>query len=141
MSDAHARLQAWLDGSADIAPITALLGVQPQTIGEGTAVVSMAAGSAFHNPFGMVHGGLLCALADVAMGVALATTLGAGEGFTTLSQQMNHVRAVRDEQLLATATVVHRGRQASHVEARIEDEAGRLVATASCACQMLTVPA
>jgi acyl-coenzyme A thioesterase PaaI-like protein len=37
------------------------------------------------NPMGTLHGGVLCDLADAAMGMAFASTLAPGESFTTMA--------------------------------------------------------
>jgi uncharacterized protein (TIGR00369 family) len=128
------RLEAWRRGEAELAPVARLLGIEPVEIGAGSATLAMPAGPAHHNAFGAVHGGLLCALADVAMGVALATLLEDDEGLATLEQHMDHLRPVRESRLLAVARVLRRGRGAAHVECEISDAQGQLLAQASCAC-------
>lgn len=124
---------AWQRGEIDAAPVTQLLGVEPVEIGEGRAVVRMSAGPSHHNPFGSVHGGLLCALADVAMGLALSTTLD-GEGFTTLEEHMNHLRSVGEAVLTAEAEVARRGRRAAHLRCAITSADGKTIAEASETC-------
>ncbi len=94
----------------------------------------MPVGATHHNAFGTVHGGLFCAFADIAMGIALATVLGDDEGLTTLAQQMDHLRTVRESRVVATARVVRRGRAAAHLGCDIEDADGRLVARATSVC-------
>lgn len=127
-------VEAWRSGERPLAPVTTLLGVEPVDIGEGRAAVAMEVGEAHHNPYGSVHGGLLCALADVAMGLAVATTLD-GEGFTTLEQHMDHMRSVREGRVVASASVTRRGRRAAHVACEIvEDDGGRVLAHATCVC-------
>jgi uncharacterized protein (TIGR00369 family) len=128
------RLEAWKRGELELAPVAQLLGLLPVEIEDGLARVAMPAGAAHHNAFGAVHGGLLCALADVAMGVALATLLEDDEGFATLEQHIDHLRPVRESRLLATARVARRGRAAGHVQCEIEDGEGRLLARATCVC-------
>ena len=43
---------------------------------------------------GTVHGGILCTLADSAMGMAFASSLGEEETFTTLEIKVNYTRPV-----------------------------------------------
>lgn len=87
-------LNAWKRGEAELAPVTRLLGIAPLKIGDGMVRLTMPAGAAHHNAFGTVHGGLLCAVADVAMGAALATVLDDNEGLTTLEQHIDHLGAL-----------------------------------------------
>lgn len=121
---------AWQRGEMQLAPVTELLGIAPVSIGAGRAELAWPATSAHHNVMGTVHGGLLCAFADVATGVALATLMD-GEGFTTLHQAMEHLRPTAGSDLVARAEIVRRGRQAAHATCAIEDADGRLLARAS----------
>jgi uncharacterized protein (TIGR00369 family) len=126
----------WLAGELELAPITALLGVRPVSLGEGEARVELTAGERLHNAMGTVHGGILCDLADVAMGAALATVTAAGESFTTLQLQMSYFLPVVEGRISAHARVVRRGRGTAHLECDLEDSEGRLVARATAVCAM-----
>ena len=131
MSRLAAVVAAWLAGERELAPITALLGVRPVSMGEGEAVVELDAGERLHNAMGTLHGGVLCDLADVAMGVALATVTAEGESFATLQLQIGYLPPDREGVLRASARVLHRGRRAAHLECDLHDGDGRLVARAS----------
>jgi len=66
------------------APIGKLLGLI-LTSGElGRATVEFEATAQHANPMGTLHGGVLCDIADAAMGAAYRSALGDGESFTTL---------------------------------------------------------
>jgi uncharacterized protein (TIGR00369 family) len=86
---------------------------------------------------GTVHGGILCTLADSAMGMAFASTLGEGETFTTLEIKVNYLRPVFEEKLFASAKVVHRGRSVGLVECDVTTGNGKLVARAVSTCSVL----
>jgi uncharacterized protein (TIGR00369 family) len=86
---------------------------------------------------GTVHGGILCDLADAAMGTAWASQLGDGETFTTLELKINYLRPVWAGSLVAEGRVVHRGRSIGLVECDIRDGDGRLLARASSTCMTL----
>lgn len=81
---------------------------------------------------GTVHGGVLCDLADVAMGAARATVTAEGESFSTLQLQMSYFPPVVDGRLGAHARVVRRG--TAHLECDLEDGKGRVVARATSVC-------
>src|SRR5436305_359312 len=103
--------------------------------GPGQIVVD--AGPQHHNPMGTVHGGILCDLADAAMGTAMAATLEEGEGFTTLQLAASYLRAVREGKLVVTARIVHKGKSVGHAEAEIVDGEGRPVARFTSVCMVL----
>ena len=61
-------------------PIMKTLGFKLVEVSEGTASVEMEAKTELHsNPMGTIHGGVLCDLADAAIGIAHFTTLAEGE--------------------------------------------------------------
>lgn len=134
MSRLSKYVEKWLAGELELAPITTLLGVRPVALGEGEARVELTAGERLHNAMGTVHGGILCDLADVAMGAALATLTAEGESFTTLQLQMSYFLPVVDGRLGAHARVIRRGRGTAHLECDLEDGEGRLVARATSVC-------
>jgi uncharacterized protein (TIGR00369 family) len=124
----------WLAGELDLAPITAFLGVRPVSLGDGEAQVELTADKRLHNAMGTVHGGILCDLADVAMGTALATVTAEGESFTTLQLQASYFLPVVDGRVSAYARVVRRGRGTAHLECDLKDGEGQLVARVSSVC-------
>jgi uncharacterized protein (TIGR00369 family) len=103
----------------------------------GRARFEMDAASRHHNPMGTLHGGVLCDIADVAMGSAYASTLDEGESFTTLDLRINFLRPVREARLTADAVIVQRGRTIGMTECTITDQLGRLIAKASATCMTL----
>ena len=134
MSQLSQFVEKWLAGDLELAPITALLGVRPVSLGEGEARIEMTAGKHLHNAMGTVHGGIFSDLADVAMGAALATATTEGESFTTLELHMSYFLPVVEGRLSAHARVIRRGRGTAHLECDLEDGEGRLVARASSVC-------
>ena len=94
----------------------------------GKAVMQIRATRRFHNPMGTLHGGVMTDLADATMGVALMTTLGEGESFTTLELKMNFLRPVIEDVLTSTAIVVHRGKTIAVVGSVLRNKAGKVVA-------------
>jgi uncharacterized protein (TIGR00369 family) len=87
---------------------------------------------------GRVHGGLVSALADAAMGIAFGRTLLPSEDFSTIEMKVSFIRPVREGVLTATATVVQRGLRIGFVECKISDQRGKLVATGSSTCTILS---
>jgi uncharacterized protein (TIGR00369 family) len=73
-------------------PIARLIGFQTKDIANGRATVVLAAGPQHANPMGTLHGGVLCDIADAAMGIAFASTLAPEESFTTVELKINFFR-------------------------------------------------
>src|SRR5499427_7282180 len=101
------------------------------------ARVILAAGPQHANPMGTLHGGILCDIADAAMGMAFASTLAPEESFTTVELKINFFRPVWQAQLTAEGIVVQRGRTVGFVECTVTDEENRLIAKASSTCMVL----
>src|SRR5438874_10541734 len=118
-------------------PVARLIGFEAKEIADGRATVTLAAGPQHANPMGTLHGGILCDIADAAMGMAFASTLAPEESFTTVELKINFFRPVWKAQLKAEGTVVQRGRTIGYVECDITDEENRLVAKAASTCMVL----
>src|SRR6266498_1441207 len=97
-------------------PVATLLGFTITAIQPGQAVVEFEATARHANPMGTLHGGVLCDIADAAMGMAYASTLDEGETFTTLELKMNFVKPVWTGKLIAKGSVVGGGRTIGLVE-------------------------
>src|SRR5258708_37744217 len=71
------------------APIGKLLGLNLIQAEKGHAVVKLDADDRHANPMGTLHGGVLCDLADAAMGVASRTPRVHDASFPTVELQIN----------------------------------------------------
>jgi uncharacterized protein (TIGR00369 family) len=120
-------------------PVARTVGFRVAEAADGRAVFVLDARMDRHaNPMGTLHGGILCDVADAAMGTAYGTLLESGESFTTLELKINFLRPVlSDATLTATARVVQRGRTVGLTECDVTDERGRLIARATSTCLTL----
>ena len=118
-------------------PVARLIGFEVKGIADGGAVVTLEAGKQHANPMGTLHGGILCDIADAAMGMAFASTLAPGETFTTIELRINFFRPVWEACLRAEGKVVRRGSTIGYVECEITDESEHLIAKASSTCMTL----
>lgn len=118
-------------------PVALLIGIEMIEVEPGRAVMALEAGERHANPMGTLHGGVLCDLADAAMGMAYAATLDEGETFTTLELKINFLKPVRTGRLIAVGHVVQGGRTVGLVECDVTDEKNRLVARATSTCMTL----
>ena len=132
------RVQAMLRREAPDPPVAGLIGFQLVEVEPGRAVFEMEAGPQHANPMGTLHGGILCDIADAAMGIAYASTLEEGETFTTLELKINFLKPVWKARLRAEGHIVKRGKTVGLVECDVLDETGSLVARASSTCLTLS---
>jgi uncharacterized protein (TIGR00369 family) len=119
------------------APIGKLLGLTIISSGAGRATIGFQASARYANPMGTLHGGVLCDLADAAMGIAYRSMLAEDETFTTIELKINFLRPVWNAKLRAQAKVIHAGKSVALIECDIFDERDRLVARASSTCMKL----
>lgn len=118
-------------------PIARLVGLERVSIDPGAAVFALDAAERHSNPMGTLHGGILCDLADAAMGCAFASLLAAGETYTTLELKINFMKPVWRARLLASGRVIRKGRTVGLVACEVTDEKGSLVAYATSTCMVL----
>jgi uncharacterized protein (TIGR00369 family) len=130
-------INAMLRGEKPPPPIAKLIGFQIISLESGQVIVELKADERHANPMGTLHGGILCDIADAAMGLAYASTLDEGESFTTLELKINYLKPVWQARLKAIGRVVKRGKAIGLVECDVIDEQNSLVARASSTCMTL----
>ena len=118
-------------------PIASLIGFTLSHAALGQCVAELDAGPQHANPMGTLHGGVVCDLADAAMGVAMSTTLEDNETFTTLDLTSKYFKPIWSAHIRATAQVVKRTRSLGLIECVVEDETGSLVARVYSSCMVL----
>jgi|ERR1043165_995267 uncharacterized protein (TIGR00369 family) len=126
-----------IKGEAPQAPVGRLIGFDLVSIEPGNAVIEFEATESHRNPMGTLRGGILCDIADAAMGMSYASNLKEGESFTTLELKINFLKPVWNAPLIATARVVKQGRTVGMVECDVTDEKGGLVVRATSTCMTL----
>jgi uncharacterized protein (TIGR00369 family) len=131
------QLHAAVRGQLPKPPVAQLIGFTLIGVSDGRSTVVLEAGPQHANPMGTLHGGILCDIADAAMGIAYATTLDEDESFTTLELKINFLKPIWSAQLTAEGRVIKRGRTIGLTECDIIDEKGSLVARASSTCMTL----
>src|SRR5215471_12567455 len=131
------RTKAIIRGEAPPPPVARLIGFNLVSVEPGSAVIEFEATEAHRNPMGTLHGGILCDIADAAMGMAYASNLNEGESFTTLELKINFLKPVRNARLTATGGVIKQGRTVGMVECDVTDREGNLVARATSTCLTL----
>lgn len=112
-------------------PLRTFLDMHVTTVSPGRTQAGIDVAAQHLNPNGVVHGAVLFALVDTAMGGAAMSVLPEGRYATSVDIQFRFVRPASSGALLATADVIKQGRHVIHLDGRIEGDGGRLVATAA----------
>lgn len=126
-------LRSIRDGVIPPPPIAVLFGMQIREVESGRVVFECEPDESAYNPSGVVHGGLVCTLADTVTGCAVHTTLEAGVAYTSIDINVSYLRPVTTTSglLRATGRVTKPGRRVAFASAEIADQAGKIVATAT----------
>jgi uncharacterized protein (TIGR00369 family) len=131
------ELESWVRGEVPPPPIAKLIGFEATHIELGRSVMEMTTNGSHANPMGTLHGGVICDIADAAMGTAMATTLEDEESFTSLDLTTKFLKPVWNAHLRCEAMVVKRTRTLGVVECTVTDETGSLVARVYSTCMVL----
>ena len=89
------------------------------------------------NPMGTLHGGVICDIADAAMGMAYYSTLGEGESFTTIELKTNFLEPVREGLLRAEGKIIKTGKTIGLLQCEVTDSKNSLVAFTTSTCMTL----
>lgn len=132
-------LQAIYAGEIPPPPLMQTLDFTAGKIGEGIALFSFLPQEFHYNTLESVHGGVLSALLDSAMGCALHSELTQGTGYTTIELKINFLKPVTIESgpMKAVAQVLHLGKRTGLVEGRLLDQQETLYAFGTCTCLLL----
>lgn len=118
------------------------LGFIPRAASPGNATWEYRVQREHFNPNGALHGGVMMALLDTAMGHAVAALV-AGDGMFNAAAQMNvhFLEPVMSGIITARAEVRRCGKRLAVVEATATDEQGAVLAIASATHSLLKKPA
>jgi uncharacterized protein (TIGR00369 family) len=132
------QLERMIRGEAPMPAIAKLIGFRLTGAKRGEAVIEFDADPSRHaNPMGTLHGGVLCDIADAAMGMSYFSTLEEAESFTTLELKINFLRPVWNDRLIASGHVIQRGKTVGLVECTVTNSKGDRVAYATSTCLTL----
>ncbi len=132
-----ALLRRILAGEEPGAPVGDLVGMRMVAADEGRVVFELVVGPQHSSPPGTVHGGVLCDLADAAMGCATLSRLDEDASFATVELKINFLKPVWNGRLTAVGEVIKAGRTLTLCDCRITDDDGSLVAYATSTCMTL----
>lgn len=108
-------------------PFTRLVGVEAVAAGPDEVRTVVAWDPARCTAGGVLHGGLLMALADATGAWCAFLNLPEGATTTTIESKTNFLRAVREGEVRAVARPLHLGRTLVVVDTELRDAQDRLV--------------
>jgi acyl-CoA thioesterase len=108
--------------------------------GEGRASAVADCGPRHLNPHGTVHGAVVFAMVDTAMGAATMSVLDDSSLCATIEIQLRYLAPVFAGQITAEVRVVKAGRRIVHLAAEVTDAGGALVATATGSFAVIARP-
>ncbi len=113
-------------------PLRQFLGMELTGDEPGVGIATVDISAAHLNPNGVAHGAVLFALVDTAMGKSTMSVIDEpGRYCASIEVSLRFIRPAVTGVLTATATVVKRGRNVVHLDARVVGGDERLVATAA----------
>jgi len=118
-------------------PFVSHLKILTESLGKGSAKLSLPVEPHLTNSLGTVHGGVIMSLLDVALCTAARTLHPESVGVITINMSTSFIGAGGGARLLADARVMKDGRSLSFVEAEAKNEDGTLVAKAVATVRVL----
>lgn len=105
--------------------------------GQGRAEVMVA--PHLLNPNGVLHGAVVFAMVDTAMGAAVMSLLGDGQACASIEVQVRFLKPILEGVVAADVHVLRRGRRIVHLRADVRSH-GEVVAAASGTFAVLDAP-
>ncbi|WP_194823617.1 MULTISPECIES: PaaI family thioesterase [unclassified Micromonospora] len=118
--------------------LVGLLGLSFDEASGDRVVIRWKVRPELHQPAGILHGGVYCAVVETVGSVGGTLWLGDRGSVVGVSNQTDFLRAVREGELVAVGTPVHRGRSQQLWQVEITDAEGRLVSRGQVRLQNLT---
>jgi len=118
-------------------PFVQHLKIHTDSLGKGTARLSVPVAAHLTNSLGTVHGGVIMSLLDVALCTAARTLHPESVGVITINLSTSFIGAGSGATLYAEARVLKDGRSMSFVEGEAMNEDGTLVAKATATVRVL----
>lgn len=112
-------------------PFTDWFGAELVSAEEGTVQIGLELQPHHLNPGGIIHGGVIAAMLDIAIGLSLRTRLPLEFAHVTTQLNISYLKPCREGRVIATGTAIHQGRRTGYGEASLADPNGRLLSKAT----------
>ena len=110
-------------------PFGELIGLNFTKSEEGYTQSKIEVNDKLFNPHGVLHGGIIYAMADTGMGGALYPLLAENELCATVEVKINYFKPVTSGNIVCDTKVIHKGKKIAVMESEISNN-GKLVAKA-----------
>lgn len=97
------------------------LGATLESVESGTVTVACAFDERLTQQHGLLHGGVLASLVDVACGYAALTVMPENREVLTVEFKINFVKPARTDRLIAVGQIIHAGRTLTVCEGSVFD--------------------
>jgi uncharacterized protein (TIGR00369 family) len=104
-----------------------LIGAKIEDVEEGRVSISLKKSDALTQQNGVLHAGVVTALADTACGYSAFTAAG-GADILSVEFKINLLRPAASDKITAFGRVIKSGRKLIVTEADVTDESGKLIA-------------
>ncbi|MGM9920744.1 MAG: PaaI family thioesterase [Bhargavaea sp.] len=111
-------------------PFDEFLGYTYNRLSDGEVEVGLEVKDLYVNSAGVIHGGIISSLADVAMSNLVPADDNGVQQMVTVDLNVSFLRAARGQSLRAVAHLEKDGRTLVHALCKVYDEEGRQVASA-----------
>jgi acyl-CoA thioesterase len=115
-------------------------GMELVSVGGGRGELTMDLQDHHFNPQRIVHGGIISAMADTAIGLALRSKLPVGTTHRTAQLNVHFLAKGEGNRLVGKGRAVHLGRRMGYGEGEVFDGAGHLLARATATFIVLPAP-
>ncbi len=131
-------LQKMMKAELPFPPLLYTLDFKVSAIYPGRAEFTFQPQEFHYNPLGSVHGGVITAVLDSAMGCTLHSVLPLGTGYTSIDIKVNFLKSIsiRTGLMRATGLIINQGSRTALLEGRLIDENGKLYAYATSTCMI-----
>ena len=122
-------------------PASAALGLRVEAVSrrEGRVRLCFAAGESLCNKWGAIQGGMVAAMLDDAMALAIGLNLDWGQISPTLELKVSMLAPARPGKIYGHGWVVRRGRSIGFVAGALTDAQGTMLATGSSTASFVTL--
>ena len=115
-------------------------GLELVSVGDGESEMAMDLRPHHFNPQGIVHGGIVAALADTSIGLALRSRLRPGYTHRTAQLGVHFLAKGEGNRLIGRGHTLHLGQRMGYGEGEVLDADGRLLARATATFIVLPAP-
>lgn len=114
--------------ASELGPMDTLLGMEYAAIGENYLKIKMPVDERTRQPYGLLHGGASCTLAETTGSMASSLVIDPDKFICVgLEINANHVKSARQGYVIATATPLHLGTNTHVWDVKIHDDTEKLI--------------